>query len=162
MLSTMRGTYSLRIQRIRKALETAARLFPDSAHPLIDLVFHTDQVDLFIRSLPDEIINLSRGGQLGFKEVWTTHIQRIEPDPSGLFRFFPFVEKRSPSEPKIIMMNPAVAFGKPVITGTGISTAVIAARFHARESISDLAKEYGRPETEIEEAVRWESKLIAA
>ncbi len=90
------------------------------------------------------------------------HLQRIEQDASGLFNFFPFVEKRSPAEPKIVVINPAVAFGRPVIAGTEISTAVIAARLHARESISDLAKEYGRTENEMEEAVRWESIAIAA
>ncbi len=161
MLSAMRAIYKVRIPRVRRALTTVENLFP-SPHPLVDLDFHTDRVDLFIQRLPQEIINLSRGGQLGIKEVLTVHLQRIERDPSGLLSFFPFVEKRSPAEPKIIMINPAVAFGKPVIAGTGISTAVIAARFHARESISDLAKEYGRTANEMEEAVRWESVALAA
>lgn len=161
VLSAMRGMYNLRIPRVRRALATAKKLFP-SRHPLIDLDLQTDQVDLFSQRLPDELINLSRSGQLAIKEVLTVHLQRIERDPTGLINFFPFVEKRSPSEPKVIVMNPGVAFGRPVIAGTGISTAVIAARFHARESIGELAKEYGRPEREIEEAVRWESKAVAA
>ena len=59
-------------------------------------------------------------------------------------------------------MNPAVAFGKPVIAGTGISTGVIATRFHARESLGELAKEYALPEAKLEEAVRWESRDVAA
>lgn len=161
MLSAMRAVYNLRIPRVRKALVTLERLLP-SPHPLVDQVFLTDNVDLFIQKLPNEIINLSRGGQLGLRTVLATHLQRIERDPSGLLSFFPFVEERSPSEPKLIVMNPAIAFGKPVIAGTGISTSVIAGRFHARESINYLAKEYGRPEGEIEEAIRWESKLLAA
>lgn len=161
MLSAMRAIYKLRIPRVRRALTTVKSLFP-SPHPLVDLEFQTDQVDLFVQRLPEEIINVSRGGQLGIKEVLKVHLQRIERDPGGLINFFPFVEKRSPAEPKIIMINPAVAFGRPVIAGTGISTAVIAARFHARESISDLAKEHGRTENEMEEAVRWESVAVAA
>ena len=161
MLSAMRAFYALRIPRVRKALLTLEKMLP-SPHPLVEREFLTDNVDLFIQELPNEIINLSRGGQLGLRTVLETHLQRIERDPSGLLSFFPFVEKRSPSEPKLIVMNPAVAFGKPVIAGTGISTAVIASRFHARESINDLAKEYGRRDGEIEEAIRWESKLLAA
>lgn len=161
MLSAMRAVYGLRIPKVRRALQTVRRLLP-SRHPLVELQFQTDRVDVFIQKLPAELINLSRDGQLGIRQVLNVHLQRIERDPSGLMSFFPFVEKRSPSEPKLIMMNPAVAFGKPVITGTGISTAVIAARFHGRESISDLAKEYGRAEQEIEEAVRWESVAVAA
>jgi uncharacterized protein (DUF433 family) len=161
VLSAMRAIYKLRVPKVRQALATVRRLFP-SPHPLVDLEFQTDSVDLFVQQLPDEIVNLSRGGQLGIKEVLKVYLQRIERDPSGLFNFFPFVEEKSPSEPKLIMMNPAVAFGRPVIAGTGISTAVIAARFHARESISSLAEEYGRTENEIEEAVRWESRSVAA
>ncbi len=76
--------------------------------------------------------------------------------------FFPFVEKRSSDEPRSIMISPAVSFGRPVISGTGIPTAVIASRFHARESVGDLAREYGRTDKEIEEAIRWESRAIAA
>jgi len=163
MLSAMRAFYSLRIPRVRKALATAREIFP-SSHPLVDLPFLTDNVDLFVERLPDEIVNLSKGGQLGIKELLQVHLQRIERDPSGLLTFFPFVEERSAREPKVILMNPAIAFGKPVIAGSGISTAVITARFHARESISDLAKEYERSEKDIEEAVRWESesRLLAA
>lgn len=161
MLSAMRALYNLRIPKVRRALTTAKNIFP-SQHPLVDLDFETDNVDLFVKRLPHELINLSRGGQLAIEEVLKIHLQRIERDPTGLFSFFPFVETKSSAEPKIIVMNPAVAFGKPVIVGTGISTAVIAARFHARESISNLAKEYGRHESEMEEAVRWESAPIAA
>jgi uncharacterized protein (DUF433 family) len=60
------------------------------------------------------------------------------------------------------MISPAVAFGKPVIAGTGISTAAVAARLHARESIGDLAHEYDLHRDQIEEAVRWESRALAA
>jgi len=161
MLSAMRGFYSLPIPKVRRALVTLERFLP-SPHPLVDRQFLTDKVDLFVQGLPNEIVNLSRGGQLGIREILTTHLERIEQDARGLINFFPFVEERSPAEPKLIVMNPAVAFGKPVITGTGISTAVIAARFHARESISELADEYKRSKEEIEEAIRWESKQLAA
>lgn len=158
----MRGeVYQLRLPKIRRALQTVTNLFP-SRHPLLDRRFQTDGVDLFVQNLPEELVNLSRGGQLGIKSVLEMHLQRIEHGPEGELAFFPFVEERSAQEPKVIMMTPSVAFGRPVITGTGISTAVIAARFHARESISELAREYGRSESEIEEAVRWESRPLAA
>ena len=45
-----------------------------------------------------------------------------------------------------------------MIAGTGISTAVVASRFNARESIDDLASEYGVKPRQIEEAIRWEQK----
>ena len=95
-------------------------------------------------------------------EIVGVHLERIEKDPSGLFKFFPFVRERSAAEPRYIVINPRVGFGKPVIAGTGISTAVIASRFNARESVPDLAKEYGLDERQVDEAIRWETRAVAA
>jgi uncharacterized protein (DUF433 family) len=86
------------------------------------------------------------------------YLERVERDPRGLFKLYPFVMERTPNEPRLIQINPAVGFGKPVIAGTGISTAVVASRFNARESIDDLASEYGVKLRQIEEAIRWEQR----
>ena len=55
-----------------------------------------------------------------------------------------------------------VGFGKPIIAGTGISTAIIASRFNARESIGDLAAEYDFSPKQVEEAIRWERAIPVA
>jgi uncharacterized protein (DUF433 family) len=159
MLSFMRLNYRIRIPKVRAALETLSKIHIHS-HPLVDQPFETDEVDLFIRELGDEVINLCRGGQIVLKEILDVHLKRIEVDATGVYRFFPFIEERTEREPKSIMISPAVSFGKPVIAGTGISTSVIASRFHARESVGALAEEYGRPVKEIEEAIRWESRAV--
>jgi uncharacterized protein (DUF433 family) len=161
MLSSMRSIYRIRIPKVRAALETLAKIH-SHLHPLLDQPFETDEVDLFIRELGDQIINLCRGGQIGLKDILVVYLRRIEVDATGVYRFFPFIEERTAREPKSIMICPAVSFGKPVIAGTGISTAVITSRFHARESVDALAEEYGRPTKEIEEAIRWESRTVAA
>lgn len=161
MLSLMRAQYNLPVPKVRKALKTLAKLFP-SPHPLVDTKFETNEVDVFIRSLGNELLNLNKPDQMGFREMLELHMKRIERSAAGVPMFFPFIEKRSSDEPKSIMISPAISFGQPVIAGTGIATAVIASRFHARESIGDLAKEYGRTDKEIEEAIRWESRAIAA
>lgn len=161
MLSAMRKHYNLRLPKVRNALRNLAELYP-SRHPLIDREFETDRVDVFIREHGNELLNLNRPAQGTFKEILEIFLLRIEQRPDGTVAFFPFVEKRTPDEPKIIMINPAISFGRPVISGTGIPTAVIASRFHARESVSDLAREYERTDREIEEAIRWESGAIAA
>lgn len=160
MLNAMRMHYNLRLPKVRKALKTLAGLYP-SPHPLIDKTLETDRVNVFIRQ-HGEVLNLNRSGQLEFREFLDMHLQRIARNADGSVAFYPFVEKRSVDEPKLIMMNPAVSFGRPVISGTGIPTAVIASRFHARESINDLAREYGRTDKEIEEAIRWESRTALA
>ena len=109
-----------------------------------------------------KLVNISRGGQFVIPEIVGVHLARIERDPKGLFKFFPFVRERSAGEPKFIVINPAIGFGKPVIAGTGISTAVIASRFNARESVPALAEEYGLEPQQVEEAIRWETRAVAA
>jgi hypothetical protein len=59
----MRSNYKIRIPKVRAALETLARIYSHS-HPLIDQQFETDEVDLFITEIGDEIVNLCHGGQM--------------------------------------------------------------------------------------------------
>lgn len=154
VLAGMRKIYDLKLPRVRSALIKVAEDFPQP-HPLINEVFLTDRRDLFVEKV-GKIINLSKHGQYGMN-FYQIHLERVEIDSNGLFRFFPFVVQPAPNEPKSIEINPLVGFGKPVIAGTGISTAIIASRFGARESIADLAEEYGCSSQQIEEAIRWEA-----
>jgi uncharacterized protein (DUF433 family) len=161
MLASMRTLYDLRLPKIRRAL---AHLNKTSRfkHPLIEEPLFTNRSDVLIKEI-DKFINLSRGGQLAIPEIVEAHLERVEYDKTlGAFKFYPFVRERSASEPKFIVIDPGLGFGKPVIAGTGISTAVIASRFNARESMPDLAKEYGLEEKQIEEAIRWENRAVAA
>jgi uncharacterized protein (DUF433 family) len=158
-LAGMRKVYDLKLPKVRRALEKVSGDYKQR-HPLVSEVFMTDRKDLFIERL-GKIINVSQHGQMGL-DFFQMHLERVEVDPNGLFRFFPFVIQPAPSEPKTIEINPMIGFGKPVIAGTGISTAIIASRFNARESISGLAAEYECTHQQIEEAIRWERALPLA
>lgn len=158
VLKGMRKIHDIPMQRIRRALEHVQNKYP-SRHPLIDREFQTDGVDIFIREL-GEYINVSRYGQRGFRAIVRTYLKRIGREQrTGMAEsLYPFVITDEATEPELISMNPRIAFGKPVIRGTAISTAVVAARFNgARQSVSELAEEYGLPEAQIEEAIRWEN-----
>jgi uncharacterized protein (DUF433 family) len=156
-LAAMRNLYNLKLPKVRSALRKVREQAPQP-HPLVTQVFLTDRKDLFIERM-DKLVNVSaKTPQLNL-DFYRMYLERVETDPKGLFRFFPFVVEPRPSEPKTIEINPMIGFGKPVIAGTGISTAIIASRFNARESIAALAEEYGRTPQEIEEAIRWERAL---
>lgn len=155
----MREVHHLRLPKVRRALASLNKLFP-SKHPFLDRVLKTDGVDILTEEL-GTMINLTQNCQLEIKTFLTLHLQRIEIQ-GGTYKFFPFVMSRTPAEPKFIVIDPSVGFGKPVIAGTAISAATIAARFNARESVDDLAEEYGRSKREIEEAIRWEQGLPIA
>lgn len=158
MLAAMRSIYDLRLPKIRKAV---AHLNSTSGfkHPLIEQPLYTNRIDVIIKEI-DRLVNISRGGQLVIPGI-AIHLERIEHD-KGKFKFYPFVRERKAQEPKYIVINPAIGFGKPIIAGTGISTAVIASRFNARESVPDLAREYGLEAKQVEEAIRWETRAVAA
>lgn len=161
MLASMRSLYDLRLPKIRRAVVHLNKT-SGFKHPLIEEPLYTDCIDVLIKQI-DKLVNISRGGQLVIPEIVEAHLERVEYDKSlGAFRFYPFVRERSAGEPKLIVINPSLGFGKPVIAGTGISTAVIASRFNARESVPDLAKEYGLEPNQIEEAIRWETRAVAA
>jgi len=159
MLSSMRAMYDVRIPKVRKSLATLAK-YVQHRHPLVEQAFQTDRRDLFIEHLGN-IVNLTRDQQILIPGVMELYLERIERDPKGLFKLYPFVMERTPNDPRLILINPAVGFGKPVIAGTGISTAVVASRFNAREPIGDLASEYGVTSRQIEEAIRWEQRTAA-
>jgi uncharacterized protein (DUF433 family) len=159
VLAGMRKMYDLKLPRVRSALKKISEDFPQP-HPLISEVFLTNRKDLFVEKL-GRIINVSQHGQMGLN-FYHFYLERVQVDPQGLFRFFPFVVQPGPSEPKTIEINPMVGFGKPVIAGTAISTAIIASRFNARESITDLAAEYECTSQQVEEAIRWERRLPVA
>jgi uncharacterized protein (DUF433 family) len=159
MLSSMRAIYDVRIPKVRKSLATLAK-YVQHRHPLVEQAFQTDRRDLFIEHV-GKVVNLSKDEQILIPGVMELYLERIERDPKGLFKLYPFVMERTANEPRLILINPAVGFGKPVIAGTGISTAVVSSRFNARESVPDLASEYGVSPKQIEEAIRWEQRTAA-
>ena len=159
VLNALRTKYSLHLPKVRSALDTLKRMTHDR-HPLLSSKFSTDGVNLFVDG--GALVNVSQGGQYTIRDVLAVYLERIEWQGDGLAKFYPFVVTDAPSEPKIISINPAIASGKSVIDGTGISTAVIASRFWAREDPTELAKEYERTEQEILEAIRWEGEYRRA
>ncbi len=165
VLDAIRRDHNIPLDKVRKAVAYLSKQFP-SKHPLADREFETDGINLFIQKF-GRLINISQAGQLAMKEILQAHLHRIERDVSGIpVKLYPFTRKRSShdgkEEPKAIVIDPHVSFGRPVLAGTGIPTAVVAERFKAGESVDDLADDYGRKRLEIEEAIRCELALEAA
>ncbi len=103
------------------------------------------------------VLNLSKKLQTEIKEFVDLYLRRIECDTAGrATKLFPFIVRDLPEEPRHVSISPIVSFGRPVLAGTGISTALIAGRFAARDSITDLAKEYEIEPEILEDAIRWE------
>lgn len=161
VLDALRRAHGIPFSQVRKAVQYLKNRL-GSKHPLAEQKFATDGVDLFVE-LFGQLLNISREGQLVIKELIEAYLQRVERDPVGIpVRLYPFTRDRKPEEPKSVVIDPYVSFGRPVLAGTGIATTIIAQRYKAGESIEELAEDYGRSRSDIEEAIRCELWLDAA
>jgi uncharacterized protein (DUF433 family) len=59
-----------------------------------------------------------------------------------------------PEQPRHIVIDPRVAFGRPVLTGTAIPVEEVAQRFQGGDSIDTLAREFGVATDLVSEALR--------
>jgi uncharacterized protein (DUF433 family) len=104
-----------------------------------------------------ELIELSASGQLAMRQVFDAHLKRVEWDSSKIpVRLYPFVSAAAPSDGRPIVIDPRIAFGRPIVLRKGVSTAVIAERIDAGETIDEIAADYDLGRTEIEEAALYE------
>jgi uncharacterized protein (DUF433 family) len=111
-------------------------------------------VDLFVDHYA-KLINVTGQGQLALRELLKGSLQRIERDPTGpASRLYPWL--RRPDEPREVEINPLLAFGRRVLSGTTITTEILGERFRAGDTIDHLAKEYRLARGKVEAALRWE------
>lgn len=161
VLDAIRRQHEVPLHMVRRALDYLQRHFP-AAHPLAVQQFETDGMNLFVEKF-GQLINASQAGQTEMRGLLEMHLRRVDRDAGGFpIRLYPFTRKREADEPKAVVIDPFVSFGRPVLAGTGIATAVVAERYKAGESIDDLAHDYGRERSDIEEAIRCELSLEAA
>jgi uncharacterized protein (DUF433 family) len=161
VLDAIRREHRIPLDKVRVAIDYLRREF-NSEHPLADHRFETDGLDLFVQRY-GKLINISRAGQLAIRQLLQAHLKRVERDASGAaIRLYPFTRKRLQDEPKAIVIDPSISFGKPVMAGSGIPTSIVAERYKAGETIRELADDYERPQSDIEEAIRCELQLEAA
>ena len=104
-----------------------------------------------------ELIELTASGQLAMRRLFDEHLKRVEWDTSRFpVRLYPFLSASAPSEERPIVIDPRIAFGRPVVLRKGISTSVIAERVDAGESVDDIAADYDLGPSEIEQAIVYE------
>ena len=161
VLAAIRRRHGVKLPKVRNALDYVRHQF-QIERPLIDQAFQTDGLDLFVERY-GELINASREGQQAMKEIIGVYLKRIERDAKGLpIKLYPFTrdtqaEAAPASDPRFVVMNPAVSFGRPVIAGTGIPVSSIYERYKAGDSTADLAKDFRLETSAIEEAIRCEA-----
>lgn len=160
VLASVRRQHGVSLEAVRSAIDHAEqRLGVD--RPLARVDFETDGVELFVEQMGHLVI-ASREGQIALRALLRDHLRRIERDEEGLAaRLFPFTRPEGGPQPRLVVIDPRLSFGRPVIAGTGIPTAILAERYRAGESIQELAADYRCETNQVEEAIRCELRDAA-
>lgn len=153
VLASIRREHKIPMPKVREALHNVQRELAKT-RPLIQQQFLTDCVDLFVERYA-ALDRVSGDGQRGMRELLIASLQRIDRDPVGLARrLSPWLE--SPTEPHSVQLDPARAFGRLVLAGTGIPTESVAERYRGGESLASLCQDYELTRRQVETALRWE------
>ena len=103
-----------------------------------------------------KLVHLSASGQLAVRKVFEAHLARLEWGNRGFAtRLYPFVFGEA-ADARPIVIDPSIAFGRPVIGTAFIWTRSILERIDAGESAEAVATDYEVSVEAVEEAVLFE------
>jgi uncharacterized protein (DUF433 family) len=158
VLAAIRRLHGVPLPTVRDALSYVGKQL-GIERPLAAARFQTNGIDLFIEEL-GHLVNVSRDGQLAIGALMRAHLRRVQRDTHGVpIKLYPFTRKRvstDNTDPAAVEIDPRVAFGRPVLVGRSVPTAVLADRFKAGDSFRSLADDYDASTDQIEEAIRCE------
>jgi len=163
VLDAVRYKDRLPLDSVREATQHLRDKY-GSIHPLAEYEFQHDGVDLFIEKAKD-VINVSRRGQLAMRELISAYLRRIARDSKrSAIALYPYLRRhpQQVEEQKLVLIDPRISFGKPILVGVGVPTSVVADRNEAGESVVELARDYACEATEIEKAIAYERSLPKA
>lgn len=161
LLST-RKKHCVEMPAIRRAIDYIRAKYP-SEHPLLTEDFLTDGKDLFVKKIREheaQTINVSSWGQLGLGPILDMYLHRIERDSRGWpIKLFPIrtswqVDAKG-EPPRIVVIDPRISSGRPVVNGTGVMADIIVGRFNSGEGVQAIADDYGLMVPQIEEVIRY-------
>ena len=155
VLSALRRLHRISLPKIRDALKLV-REEMGVERPLADASFATIGLRLYIQHAYG-LLDVSNR-QYEFQEIVDVYLRRIKRSPDGVpIKLYPFTRKDALTDRESpVEMDPTVQFGRPVLVGTRVPTAVLADRFKAGDTLEELANDYRTSPQAIEEAIRCE------
>lgn len=155
VLRALRAEHAISIKAVRAALTYAEREL-GIERLLLRPELRTHAGRMFLDRY-GALIELTASGRLAMRRMFDAHLKRIEWDSSRFpIRFYPFLSAAAPSDARPIVIDPRLAFGRPVVLPQAISTAAIAERIDAGESVEEVAADYDLGRSEIEQAILYE------
>ena len=155
VLRSLRTDHGVPMDALRRAISYAEKQLKIE-RLLLSPELRTDAGKLLLERYGN-LIELSASGQIAMRSMLNAHLARVEWDEWQFpVRLYPFTSAAAPIEKRPIAIAANVAFGRPVLVHGGITTAAIAERLDAGESLDDLAEDYDLSVAEIEDAVLYE------
>jgi uncharacterized protein (DUF433 family) len=151
VLRSLREQHAVSVKALRSALAYAEKQLGID-RLLLREELRADAGKIFLDRY-GELIEVSASGQMVMRKVFDEHLKRIEWDASRFpVRLFPFVSFTTPASERPIVIDPRVAFVRPVLVRAGISTSAIVQRIDAGETVDAIAADYDLGHSEVEEA----------
>ncbi len=151
--------YGVSLQTIRLASQQARQMF-DHSYPFTCKRFQTDGRSIFAAALEEtgetQLLDLAKRQYTFAKIIEPSLYRGIEFGHNELAsRWYPVARS------KAIVLDPAIAFGKPIVTDGSIRTSILHDAFKAEKNKQFVAKLYEVPVSAVEAAIRFEDRLAA-
>jgi uncharacterized protein (DUF433 family) len=152
VLRALRTEHGVKLRELRKSIAFAEKTL-NIQRLLLSSELRTHAGQVFLEKY-GELIELSASGQLAMRKLLEEHLRRVEWDEWQFpVRLYPYVDSVQGTAERRIAIDPNIAFGRPIVRRAGVSTAAIADRIDAGETVAALAEDYDLSTEEIEQAV---------
>jgi uncharacterized protein (DUF433 family) len=154
VLRSLRTEHGVPLGAVRQAVSYAERELKIK-QLLLHEELRTSGGALFLERY-GELVNLSASGQLAVRKLFEAHLARVEWGKlRSAVRLYPFVFGEA-ADAKPIVIDPTIAFGRPVVDRAFVATRSILERIDAGERVEDVANDYELSVEAVEEAVLFE------
>ncbi len=150
------------LERLRQAHEYCRLMFK-SEHPFAQHSFKTDGVHVLAQFMEHQggrstrakfLIAADQGGQLVWSPAMQQRLDQFDYEQNIALRWHP--RGRS----NIILIDPRIAFGAPIIGETGVATWVVKGRYEAGESLQEIEDDFDVPQPQLEAALKFEGVAL--
>jgi uncharacterized protein (DUF433 family) len=137
---------SVPLKNVRTALDFVGNHLPFSKHPLVTYEFATKGKHVFVEHL-GKSLDATAYGQEIFEHLEKLLRKITKRGPDG----YPL--ELEPHNTTLIVINPNICSGRPVLKGSGVPIAVLWQRKEAQQPISKIAKDFGLHENDVARAI---------
>jgi uncharacterized protein (DUF433 family) len=158
-------SYGIKLETLRRAREYCVKTL-NSEYPFAQLRFKTDGVHILHtlaeydeeeRALEDSrLIMTDVAGQVVWGAAVSERINQFDYEDGLALRWHPR------GRCSIILIDPRIAFGAPIIGDTGVPTWVVKDRYQAGEDVDEIGEDFGVSRSQIEEALAFEDVPVNA